>query len=76
MDTKTRKLTMRDTPVTYSAAEAAALRKAFAQGDQSMTCPQCGGRLVIDPPFECQGRMVSELYCDDCQRCVIVRMAK
>lgn len=67
---------MRDTPVTYTAEEAATVRRGFARGDRSMTCPHCGGRLVVDPPFDYQGRKVCELYCDDCQRCVIVSLSE
>lgn len=65
-----------DTPVTYSAEDAARLRARFASGEGALVCPLCEGPLLVGPPFERRGRTMTELYCRDCQRCVMIEVAR
>lgn len=69
-------MVVHNTPVTYSVAEAATIRKEFAEGTGDLLCPRCHTRLLISPCFERKHRRLSEIYCGECQRCVIVRLAK
>lgn len=68
-------MTTHTTPVSYSATHAAEIRRQFAAGDGELTCPLCGAPLMFAPCIERKSELYSEIYCGECSRCVMVKIA-
>ena len=62
----------RDTPATYSTAEADAILESAARGDDPLNCPRCGEALELGPPDVRDGVQMREAGCPNCQRCIMV----
>ena len=65
-------MNLRDTPTTYSADEAATIRRNFQDGREDLICPRCRTPLLFGPVLERRGRLLGDIYCQDCHRCVMV----
>ena len=65
----------RATPATYSASEAARIRRMALEGDRPILCPRCNGALIFGPPVPPEGEdALRELHCSACHRSVMVRV--
>ncbi len=64
----------RDTPVTYSRAEAAKVREIVSTEDQALICPRCDGELKVGFPVAAGGTIkpVWEVRCQACHRSAYV----
>ena len=67
-------MSLHDTPVTYSADEARSIRNKFAHGEGGLICPRCETPLQVGPYFERNRQLFSEIFCGDCNRCIMVRV--
>ncbi len=65
-----------ETPVTFSKREALVIRRAFERGMQEILCPRCGIPMRLSQCFQYSDRLVSEIFCDDCHRCVMVHVTE
>lgn len=65
-------MTQRDTPATYSRAEAKLIREAAARGDDPLTCPRCGTVLELVSPDPSAATQMREAGCPGCSRCIML----
>ena len=66
-------MSMRDTPTTYSAEEAARIHEMAAQQDAPLICPRCDASMTLGPRINRHGTVLQEVCCPDCQRCIMLR---
>lgn len=63
------------TPVTYSVQEAKEIRARFVRGERDLRCPRCRELLMYGPVIERGGHLNAEIFCELCQRVMMVRVA-
>jgi hypothetical protein len=66
-------MSVRNTPTTYSAEEAATIRDTAEHPVATLVCPRCNTAMDRGPRVEVHGVMMQEVCCPDCQRCVMLR---
>ena len=66
-------MSMRDTPTTYSAEEAARIHEMAAQQGAPLVCPRCGTSMTVGPRVSHLDTILREVSCPECQRCVMLR---
>ncbi len=66
-------MSLRDTPTTYSAEEAARIHKMAAQQGSPLFCPRCGASMSLGPRVNRHDTILQEVSCPECQRCIMLR---